>query len=184
MTQSSLLAHLTLYATESFELPAVVAGQLLALAQVGATVGRLGGGFVSDRALGGRRRPGVITMALVGAGAYAILALGARLPLAVLWVLAPVAGAGAFGWVGLYLALIAEIGGARYAGLLTGVGVACAWSGVLVGPPLFGLVVDVTGGYGAAWLLLAIVAVGVAVALARLEPLVQREPPSAIAPRG
>ncbi|MGH7313197.1 MAG: MFS transporter [Candidatus Rokuibacteriota bacterium] len=176
MMQSSLLAYFALYAKESFDVSAVAAGQLLALAQAGGTVSRLGGGLVSDRALGGRRRPGVVATALVGAGAFAALALGDALPRALLWILAPVAGVGAFGWVGLYFALVAEIGGARYAGLLTGVAVACAWSGVLVGPPLFGLVVEATGGYGVAWLLLAGIAVTVAIGLARLEPLVQREP--------
>ena len=174
--QSSLLAYFALYAKESFDVSAVTAGQLLALAQAGGAVSRLGWGLVSDRALGGRRRPGVVATALVGAVAYVGFALGDALPRGLLWVLAPVAGAGAFGWVGLYFALVAEIGGARHAGLLTGVAVACAWSGVLVGPPLFGLVVEATGAYGVAWLLLTCIAVTVAIALARLEPLVQREP--------
>jgi len=184
MMQSSLLAYFALYAKESFDVSAVVAGQLLALAQAGGAVSRLGWGLVSDRVLGGRRRPGVVATALVGAGASIAFALGDALPRVLLWILAPVAGVGAFGWVGLYFALVAEIGGARYAGLLTGVAVACAWSGVLVGPPLFGLVVEATGGYGAAWLLLAGIAVTVAIALTRLEPLVQREPVTGAAEHG
>ncbi|HEU5319332.1 MAG TPA: MFS transporter [Methylomirabilota bacterium] len=179
MTQSSLLAYFALYARESFDVSAVLAGQLLALAQAGGAASRLGGGLVSDRALGGRRRPGVVAMALVGAAACVGFALGDALPHVLLWILALVAGIGVFGWVGLYFALVAEIGGARYAGLLTGVAVSCAWSGVLVGPPLFGLVVEATGGYTAAWLLLAGIAVTVALALARLQPLVHRAPVSA-----
>ncbi|HET9492368.1 MAG TPA: MFS transporter [Methylomirabilota bacterium] len=176
MMQASLLAYFTLYARDSFDLSAVAAGQLLALAQAGGTIGRIGGGLVSDRVLGGRRRPGVVATALVGAGSFAAFALDTALPPALLWILAPLAGAGAFGWVGLYFALVAEIAGSRYAGLLTGVAVASAWSGVLVGPPLFGVVVEITGGYGTAWLVLAVIAASVAVALARLRPLVQREP--------
>jgi cyanate permease len=50
-----------------------------------------------------------------------------------------------------------------------------AWSGVLVGPPLFGLVLEATGTYTAPWLLLAAIAVGVALALPRPQPLVQRD---------
>src|SRR5207237_458663 len=111
-----------------------------------------------------------------GLGAYALLALGDRLPLAGLVPLALVAGVGAFGWVGLYFALVAEIGGARYAGLLTGVAVAFAWSGVLIGPPVFGLLVDRTGSYAWPWLALAVVGLGVAATLPRPAPLVQREP--------
>ena len=154
----------------------VAAGQMLALAQAGGTASRLAWGAISDRFFGGRRRPGVVVNSVVGAGAYALLALGERLPVGGLVALALVAGIGAFGWVGLYFALVAEIGGARYAGLLTGVAVAFAWSGVLVGPPVFGLVVDHTGSYAWPWLGLAAVGLVVATTLPRPAPLVQREP--------
>jgi cyanate permease len=76
--------------------------------------------------------------------------------------------------MGLYLALVAEVAGVRYAGLLTGVAVTFAWSGVLVGPPLFGLVLEASGSYDLPWGILAAVAIAVAAALHRLRPLVQR----------
>jgi MFS family permease len=174
--QSSVLAYLALYAKETYAVSAVAAGQVLALAQLGGTAARLGWGAASDRFFGGRRRPGVVASALLGAAAYALLALGSDLPAAGIVPLAIVAGAGAFGWVGLYFALVAEIGGARYAGLLTGVAVAFAWSGVLVGPPLFGLLLGVTGSYAWPWLTLSAIATLVAITLPRLSPLVQREP--------
>src|SRR5438270_161140 len=107
VAQSSVLAHLPIYARETFALSPVVAGQMLALAQAGGTAGRLAWGVISDRFFGGRRRPGVVVNALIGAGAYALLALGDRMPLAGLVPLALVAGVGAFGWVGLYFALVA-----------------------------------------------------------------------------
>ena len=174
--QSSVLAYLALYAKETFALSAVAAGQVLALAQLGGTGSRLAWGAISDRFFGGRRRPGVVASALLGAGAYAVFALGAALPTAAVVPLAVLAGAGAFGWVGLYFALVAEIGGARYAGLLTGVAVAFAWSGVLIGPPVFGLLLQATGSYTWPWLALATVAVLVAATLPQLKPLVQRDP--------
>ncbi|HTO11137.1 MAG TPA: MFS transporter [Candidatus Binatia bacterium] len=173
--QSSVLAYLALYTRETFAVSAVAAGQCLALAQMGGTGGRLAWGAISDRLFGGRRRPGVVVNALMGAGAYAALALGAWLPTPLLIPLAIVAGAGAFGWVGLYFALVAEIGGTRYAGLLTGVAVAFAWSGVLVGPPGFGLLLEATGAYTAPWLGLAAISLAVALTLPRPRPLVQRD---------
>src|SRR5262245_57698505 len=176
VAQSSVLAHLALYARETFALSPVAAGQMLALAQAGGTVSRLAWGAISDRFFGGRRRPGVVLNALVGSSAYALLALGDRVPIAGLAPLAIIAGVGAFGWVGLYFALVAEIGGARYAGLLTGVAVAFAWSGVLVGPPIFGLLVDRTGSYAWPWLGLASIGIAVAAMLPWPAPLVQREP--------
>jgi cyanate permease len=85
-----------------------------------------------------------------------------------------VAGIGAFGWVGLYLALAAEAGGSRSAGLLTGVAVSCSWSGVLVGPPLFGCLLDATGADHVPWLVLAATSI-VAIAMSRIPPLLKRD---------
>ena len=69
---------------------------------------------------------------------------------------------------------MAEIGGARFAGLMTGLGVIFAWGGVLLGPPLFGALVEATDSYRAGWLVLAVLALAVAAVLPRLSPLVQR----------
>src|SRR5881397_2898039 len=174
IAQSSLMAYLVLYAKDSFDVSAVRAAQFLAVAQVGGTVSRVLWGVASDRSFGGRRRPGVVASAAIGALSYATLALGSHLPVWLAYPLTFVAGAGAFGWVGLYFALVAEIGGPRHAGLLTGVATACSWSGTLIGPPIFGLVLEATGGYAASWLVLTAVGLAVVLTLPRLSPLVQR----------
>jgi sugar phosphate permease len=174
MTQAAVLAYLALFARERLGLTVVAAGGLLALVQAGGTAGRLGWGIVSDRLFGGRRRPCVIINSLIGGTTSLIFASAVALPGPLLGVVAVIAGAGAFGWVGLYLALAAEVGGPRYAGLLTGVAVACAWSGVLVGPPLFGLLLEATGSYQLPWLGLGFLACGAAAALASIPPLVKR----------
>jgi MFS transporter, ACS family, hexuronate transporter len=174
IAQSSLLAYFVLFTKETFAVSAVTAAQFLALAQVGGTVGRVAWGVVSDRSFGGRRRPGVVASAAIGGAAYAVLALGNLLPLSIMVPLALVAGAGAFGWVGLYFALVAEIGGPRYAGLLTGAATACSWSGTLIGPPIFGLVLETTGSYTVPWLILTAIAALVVLTLPRLAPLVPR----------
>lgn len=175
MAQASVLAYLALFAREGLGWSVVAAGGLLALVQVGGTASRLGWGFISDRFFGGRRRPCVIINSVIGGSSYLVFASGAGLPVPLVGAVAVVAGAGAFGWVGLYLALAAEVGGHRYAGLLTGVAVSFAWSGVLAGPPLFGLLLQWTGAYGVPWLVLALLAFGAAAALASIPPLVKRE---------
>jgi sugar phosphate permease len=95
MAQAAILAYLALYARETYAVSAVGAGRLLALAQVGGTLARLGAGWASDRFLGGRRRPGVVTTALTAALAFGALALGPSLPAALAVPVAFLAGAGA-----------------------------------------------------------------------------------------
>src|SRR5258705_11138762 len=142
IAQSSLLAYLVLYTKETFAVSAVTAAQFLALAQVGGTLSRVAWGVTSDRSFGGRRRPGVVVSAAIGGRAHAALALGAMLPLWLMVPLALVAGAGAFGWVGLYFALVAEIGGPRAARPLARAAPPRPWGGPLLRPPtLRGLLV-------------------------------------------
>jgi MFS transporter, ACS family, aldohexuronate transporter len=174
--QSSVLAYLALYARDALGLPSVDAARLLALAHLGGVAGRLGWGVASDRLFAGRRRPGLTLNALVASASLAVFALGGTLPPTLMITTAFAAGMGAFGWVGLYFALMAEIGGARFAGLMTGLSVIFAWGGVLVGPPLFGALVELTDSYRPAWLVLAGLALMVAGVLPCLRPLVQRGP--------
>ena len=51
---------------------------------------------------------------------------------------------------GLYMVLVAEVGGREQAGLTTGVGVAFLLAGILPGGPLFGLVLEHTDSYAVA----------------------------------
>jgi ACS family hexuronate transporter-like MFS transporter len=174
LTQSSVLAYFALYARDRLGYGVIAAGGLLAAAQAGGTVSRLAWGAVSDRLFGGRRRPCLIINASIGAAACLVFALGLPLPGAVATLVTFVFGAGAFGWTGLYLALAAEVGGTRYAGLLTGVAVTCAWSGILVGPALFGFALETFGTYRWPWLALTLSGAAVAVVLSRIAPLVDR----------
>ena len=175
LTQSSVLAYFALYARDRLGYGVIAAGGLLAAAQAGGTVSRLAWGAVSDRLFGGRRRPCLIINASIGAAACLVFALGLPLPDAVATLVTFIFGAGAFGWTGLYLALAAEVGGTRYAGLLTGVAVTCAWSGILVGPALFGFALEAFGTYRWPWLALTCSGAAVAVILSRIAPLVNRD---------
>lgn len=174
ITQASLLAYLVLFSRDTLGFAVVAAGALLALSQAGGTVGRLGWGIVSDRLFGGRRRPGLVISAVLAASMSLVFASGLSLSTPVAGLVAFLAGIGGFGWVGLYLALAAEVGGPRYASLITGLAVSCSWSGVLVGPPAFGALLEATGSYRWPWLVLAISGAVVAIALHRLPPMVKR----------
>ena len=152
VAQSSLMGYLSLFLQESLALPIVVAGDYLALAQLGGAVGRVGWGAVSDRALAGRRRPVLlIAGGLAALMAVAVSTMAAQLPTALLAAATFLFGLGAIGWNGVYHTFVGEIAGRELAGTAIGFGLVASYVGVIVGPPVFGYLVDRTGSYAVAW---------------------------------
>ncbi len=130
------------------------AGALLAVAQVGGALARMGLGHLSDR-LGGRRD--VVLMATAAAGAV-LAGVLAVLPLHVgLLVLVPLwfcLGAGMIGWNALVLTWSGERVSVHNAGAAMGLTTSAILFGGTVCAPLFGLIVVASGTYRAAWLTL------------------------------
>jgi sugar phosphate permease len=156
VVEYSALAHLVLYLKSEFLLTAVAAGAVLALAEASGAVGKPLSGLFSDRRLGGRRRPALMTMAALALVAcLALAAFGADLGAAV-YVVVALLGLSAIGWGGLFGTAAGEIGGRAAAGQVAGLTAAAVNVGVFVGPPGFGALVDLTGSYALAWLTLAV----------------------------
>lgn len=156
--QTIFLSFLVLYLRDVVRLSLVAAAKYLVLAQAGGATGRVIFGLLSDRLFGGRRRI-VLTVAGVGSAACAF-ALPATGPGATTGVLAPLAlGIGFFGvgWNGVQHTLMAELAGTRRAGTAVGLGLALSSAGVTLCPPIFGLVVERSGGFTGAWVGSAII---------------------------
>ena len=71
------------------------------------------------------------------------------------WAIYPILvilGVTAFGWGGVSLTLVAELAGKELAGRVTGATGVAVNIGSLVGPILFGYLVDRSGSYQSAWL--------------------------------
>ncbi len=150
------LTYMELYLTQTLHFQLKVAATLLALGQLCGTGGRIGWGMVSDRLLGGRRRP---VLLLVGFLAI-VMTLGISLfssetPFALVSSVVALMGLTVMGWNGLYLALVSELVGTRVAGLSIGLSNTGAFLGIVALPPLFGFLVDQTGSYRLAWMGLA-----------------------------
>jgi predicted MFS family arabinose efflux permease len=64
-------------------------------------------------------------------------------------------GATALSWNGLAVTLMAELGGYHRAGAAIGLNSAGVYFGALIGAPIFGAIVDASGSYRVAWLMLA-----------------------------
>ena len=71
--------------------------------------------------------------------------------LAVVLVFFAVFGFSALGWGGLNFVLVAEFTGPEYAGLAVGYTNMIGLLGNILGPPIFGLIIDATGSYTWGW---------------------------------
>lgn len=149
MVQAAVLSYLPLYTIQALGFGTIGAGLLVACSQAGGAVSRLVLGAASDRWLAGQRS---VWLALTGAlgasifAAYAVWPVSASLGAGAL---AFAAGVGAYGWVGIFFVISAEAGGPTQAGLLSGVAFASIVAGLLVGPSVFGLLLERWDSYAA-----------------------------------
>lgn len=166
--QLVIFGYLILYLRDHQSVPLVVGGLILALAQVGAVLGRILWGLLSDLILHGRRAP---ALGLAGGTAAVLLVALAVMPPGVpLWLLTAVCmllGFSAFGWQGLRHALVAELSPRGATGTALGISQTLGKVGPICGPPLFGTLAD-RAGYHAAWLVAAALAAAVSVLIVGL----------------
>jgi MFS family permease len=155
IVQLSLTTYLVTYLTESLAYGLVAAGFLLSVSQVGAVVGRVFWGYVSDRWFGARRMLALLA-ALMALASLATASLNQDVPTFVVAAVLVVFGASAIGWNGVYLAEVARQAPAGMAGLATGGTLAITFLGVVLGPPTFGAVAGFFGSYHAGFAALAL----------------------------
>ena len=165
--QVAFASYLVSFLTTGLAMTALAAGSLLALSQMGGVLGRIGWGYLSDRFI----RPLsmlallslVIALAALATGGLALWpAAMSSLTLAGLMF---VFGASASGWNGVYLAEVARQAPPGAVGKATSGTLACTFLGVIVGAPLFGLIVSGPGGFAIAFGMQAVLALGVALLL-------------------
>ena len=175
MVQSAVLSYLPLYGVEALGFTAIAAGGLVASAQAGGAAARLGLGAASDRWLDGRRPPWLVLSSVIAALIFASYAVAPISRPAAAMALAFAAGIGAHGWVGIYFIASAEAGGPRQSGLLSGVAFAAIVVGLLLGAPAFGVVLQASDSYRAAWAVFAALSALVALLMALAGGAVHRE---------
>lgn len=155
--QWCVLTYLVLYLNESLDVPLLVATSLLAACQVCGVGARVGWGIVSDRLMGGRRAP---VMALIGVmgmgGTLALSTFSLDTPYWLIALVVGVLGITLLGWNGLPHVLAPEFVGPSAAGVAVGLINSSGFLGVILFPPLFGLLVDATGTYRISWVALIV----------------------------
>lgn len=168
---SAILTYLPLYTVEGLDSTARVGGLAIAVAGLVAIVGRLGLGRFTERVAVPMRALAVVGALGVASTALLMGVASAATPLYWLAVVGLGLSAQSF-VVGTTVAVIVsmpreQVGGASgvvFLGFLVGFG---------VGPAAFGATVESTGGYRTGWML-AVIAFGVATALAAISALRRR----------
>lgn len=150
MTQVSLTTYMVTFLHEDLSLGLITAGFILAVAQMAGVAGRLLWGYISDRYLGAIRMLSCLALLIVLCALTTPFLKHANAQWAILIVLS-VFGSCAIGWNGVYLAEVARQAPAGQAGVATGGTLAMTFLGVVIGPPLFGLIAGTTGSYGLAF---------------------------------
>src|SRR5438046_2533213 len=176
-----VLACLPVVSVQALGFSPVGAGVLIAAAQIGGAVARLGLGIASDRWSSGRRPPWLMLTSVLGAITFLVYAWAPTAEPVPAALLAFVAGIGAHGWVGIYFIISAEAGGAGRSGLLSGVSFAAIVVGLLSGAPLFGTILQLFDSYAAAWRGFAALSAVVAVVVAVFGAAIHRESQSSYA---
>lgn len=150
IAQLSLTTYLVTFLHEDLSMGLIKAGAMLAVAQAAGVTGRLLWGYVSDRFLGATRT--LIVLALM-IGVCAVIAPFLKyIDLGVVTVLVLLLfGASAVGWNGVYLAEVARQAPPGMASMATGGTLSMTFLGVVIGPPIFGLIAGITGSYGVAY---------------------------------
>ncbi len=161
MVMSSIGAHYALYLTIDFELSPVKSGMGLAALQVGGVLGMSGWGLISDKIFDGDRMRSlkclVSTIAAAAIVHFCVIQFtDAGFPLVMLMALGT--GFICLGSMALFFTTVTESAGRGKAGMATGMALIFSRSGVILGPPVYGLISDITGGYAYSWLFVLIVA--------------------------
>src|SRR5690606_28032929 len=150
IAQLSLTTYSVTFLHEDLSMGLIVAGFTLAIAQAAGVAGRLLWGDDPDRFLGAPTVLAVLAILIAVCAVAAALLQFIDSPLLVIVVLS-LFGSSAVGWNGVYLAEVARQAPPGQAGMATGGTLAMTFFGVVVGPPLFGLIASISGSYSLAY---------------------------------
>ncbi len=167
--QLCLFTYLVIYLTEDIGMAFVAAGFTMSAAQMAGTIGRIIWGTIADHYLKPRLLLGLLGVGM-SLGAVATALMDADWPTWSIVAVIILFGATAIGWNGVYLAEAARLAPPGKVGDATGGTLFFTFLGVVLGPPLFGLVASATESYSMAFAFFALLTLAggvVSVAIAK-----------------
>jgi MFS family permease len=144
--QLCLVSFIVIYLMEDVKMTLVQAGILLATAQAGGIIGRIVWGALADRCVKPRLMLGILGIAMA-AGALLSAAFSLQWPFFAVLIVCALFGAVAIGWNGVYLAEVARVAKPELTGMATGGSLFFTFAGILIGLPVFSLIVEKSGSY-------------------------------------
>ncbi|WP_257958473.1 MFS transporter [Bacillus sp. V3-13] len=126
------------------------------VSEISGSTGRVAWGIISDKFYNGKR---IIILLMIGIITAICSVTVAILPETIsFWALAPIISIFGFaisGFNGIWMNLASELVPKEQAGISSGFSILFGSAGVIVMPPLFGLLVDETGNYAIGWFFIA-----------------------------
>jgi MFS family permease len=159
-------AFIVTFLTERVGIDLVTAGLIMAVSQATGMAGRVLWGWLSDRLLTPHQALSLLGFSIAAFGA-ALAMVTSVWPVALVGLVAAGLGSVALGWNGVFLAEVARLAPPGAAGSATGGALAFTFVGALLGPPLFGAMVDLTDSYRVAFLAASLCAALAGLAISR-----------------
>lgn len=155
--QGAGTAYLAVYLVEKFSYSTVAAGFFLAVAQGSGALGRVLWGWASDNWFKNRQKE-IVCIGFIAAAVSVLLGvLPQNTPHFLIGFLAAVFGFTAIGYNAVFLTLVGEVAGPDKAGQATGLAITIAYLGIIAGPPVFGMIADLTNDYVISWIVYGVV---------------------------
>lgn len=170
VSQFTLMTYTVLYLTESLLLSPAIAGLVYTGMQLAGLISRTVLGVLTDSLFRARKHVVLTALGVVGALSYVPFAV--LTPNTGLWLVVTVSlviGAVSLGYNGVYLTIASELAKKDETGMATAVGISAIMIGAVTFPPLFGVLVDVTGNYSLPFASLGIVMLCAGVFTARID---------------
>ncbi|SDJ26804.1 Sugar phosphate permease [Salimicrobium halophilum] len=151
-SQMTLNTYIVFFAHEKLNISLYLAGILFVVSEVCGSLGRVGWGVISDRFFEGKRIIILLVIAVLTILSSTTVALVPETTGFVTMIpIVAVFGFAISGFNGIWRNVASELVPREKSGLASGFSIMLGSMGVITIPPLFGLMVDVSGGYTAGW---------------------------------
>jgi MFS family permease len=164
--QLSIGAFMVLYLTEAIGLGVYEAAGVYAVIQACGVGGRIAWGAILVR-IGAEKGMAMLAFlaVLMSAGSALAAIMTGAWPMPLILAVCALLGVSAVGWNGIFMAEVANQAPPDKTAAATGISIGCTFSGVVIGPFIFGLLADLTGSYTTGFGVLAVLTAIAAAAL-------------------